>query len=489
MSIRDYKHFIGGRYVDGVGTDSIERVSPANGQTVARYARGTTGDIDLAIEAARTAFDEGPWPRMSGMDRANILHAWADRLRENKDRLVRIEVEEVGKPIRFARGDIDGAIGLIRYAASLALQMSGSAYTNLGENKTAMIMREPAGVVALITPWNFPALIVAQKAPFALAAGCTVVLKPAEFTSGSAFEMAALAFEAGVPAGVFNVVSGQGAAIGDHLTSHPGIDFVSFTGSTRTGHRVVSNTGRNLVKSSVELGGKSANIVFEDADLDAAIDGALMGVFFNNGECCISGSRLFVQSSIADEFVKQVVERSSRVKVGDPFDEATDVGALIDDQHLAKVAAFVKSGIDEGAELVLGGGIAAGTGGHFHEATIFDRVDPRMTIFREEIFGPVLSVTRFDSVADAIRLANDTIYGLANYVWSRNINTVMTVAKQLRSGLVQANTVIDGAPQLPLAGVKGSGFGYEMGQAGFEEFTQLKTLLIHTGPRTPIFGS
>ncbi len=487
MSERSYQQFIGGRFVDGFGGGVIERRSPNNGRLVARYADGIPQDIDLAVEAARAAFEEGPWPRLSGLERAEVLNRLADLIRDNRERLVCIEVEEAGKPIRFARGDIDGAVGLTRYAASLAMQMAGSTYTNLGAGKTALVAREPIGVVALVTPWNFPALILSQKVPFALAAGCTVVLKPSEFTSGSAFEIAALAAEAGVPAGAFNVVSGYGATVGDHLTSHPGIDFVSFTGSTRTGSRVVGNTARNLVKSSVELGGKSANIVFADADLDAAADGALMGVFFNNGECCVSGSRLLVQSSIADGFIATVVERSRKIKVGDPFDEDTDVGALIDDRHLAKVAGFVRAGVEEGADLVLGGNVAPSAAGHFHEATIFDRVEPGMTIFREEIFGPVLSVTRFDTLDDAVRLANDTAYGLSNYVWSKNIDTVLTVARRLKSGWVQANTIIDGAPQLPLTGVKGSGFGYEMGQAGFEEFTQLKTLLIHTGPRIPVF--
>jgi len=487
MSARTYSQFIGGRFVESFGGGVIERRSPSDGRLVAQYGAGAPEDIDLAVEAARSAFEEGPWPRLSGLERAGILNGLADAIRDNRDRLVRIEVEEVGKPIRFARGDIDGAAGLTRYAASLAMQMAGSTHTNIGEGKTALITREAVGAVALVTPWNFPALILSQKVPFALAAGCTVVLKPSEFTSGSAFEIAALAVEAGVPAGVFNVVSGYGATVGDHLTAHPGIDFVSFTGSTRTGRRVVENTSRNLARSSVELGGKSANIVFADADLEAAADGALTGVFFNNGECCVAGSRLFVQASVADEFIAKVVARSRKIKVGDPFEDDTDIGALIDDRHLAKVADFVRSGVEEGAELVLGGNVAAGGAGHFHEATIFDRVDPNMAIFREEIFGPVLSITRFDTTEDAIRLANDTAYGLANYVWSRNIDTVLTVARQLRSGWVQANTVIDGAPQLPLTGAKGSGFGYEMGQAGFEEFTRLKTLLIHTGPRSPVF--
>lgn len=489
MPVRTYRQFIGGRQIDGSGAGTIERRSPSDGLPVARYCEGTVEDVDLAVDAARAAFDEGPWPRLSGMERAATLNRLADLMHQNRDRLVRIEVEETGKPIRFARGDLDGAVGLVRYAASLAMQMSGTTYTNLGTQKTGLLTREPVGVVALVTPWNFPALIVAQKMPFALAAGCTAVLKPSVFTSGTAFEIAELASQAGLPAGVFNVVSGHGASVGDHLTSHPGVDFVSFTGSTRNGQQVVANTARNLAKSSVELGGKSANIVFADADLDAAVDGALMGVFFNNGECCISGSRLFVQSSVADEFVARVVDRSRRIKVGDPFDETTDVGALIDGRHLERVMGFVRSGVEEGAELLLGGRPAPDMAGHFLEATIFDRVDPKMTIFREEIFGPVLSVTRFDTVEDAIRLANDTAYGLANYIWSKNIDTVLGVSRQLRSGLVQANTIIDGAPQLPLTGVKGSGFGYEMGQAGFEEFTQLKAVLIHTGPRAPVFGA
>ncbi|MEI2302384.1 aldehyde dehydrogenase family protein [Ensifer sp. MJa1] len=487
MSARQYTHFIDGRF-DASADAHVERKAPATGEIVARFASGQIGDMDRAVAAARAAFDKGPWPSMSGMERAEILNKYADLVRANFDRLVRIEVEEVGKPIRFARGDISGVVGLIRYAASLALQMAGTTYTNLGAGKTAMIMREPVGVVGLITPWNFPALILSQKVPFALAAGCTVVVKPSEFTSGSALELAALATEAGVPAGVFNVVTGKGSVVGQHLTEHPGIDFISFTGSTQVGQTVIEASARNVVKTSMELGGKAANIVFADADLDAAVDGALMGVFFNNGECCVSGSRLFVETSIADEFIKRVAQRSAQLKVGNPFDEDTDIGAMIDEKHFNKVLEFVRSGVDEGATLLTGGAAAKSGSGHFVEATIFDHVAPSMTIFKEEIFGPVLSVTRFDTVDEVIELANSSIYGLSNYVWSKNIDTVLTVTKRLKSGWVQANTIIDGAPQLPLSGVKGSGFGYEMGQAGFEEFTQLKTLFIHTGPRQPVFA-
>lgn len=487
MPTRQYTHFINGRF-DGDAASYVDRKSPASGELVARFATGDVADMDRAVAAARAAFDHGPWSRMGGMERAEVLNKFADLIRKNFDRLVRIEVEEVGKPIRFARGDIEGSVGLIRYAASLAMQMSGSTYTNLGANKTALLMREPVGVVALITPWNFPALILMQKVPFALAAGCAVVVKPSEFTSGSAFELAALAAEAGVPNGVFNVVSGKGSVIGQSLTEHPGVDFISFTGSTRIGQNVIEASAKNIVKTSLELGGKSANIVFADADLDAAVDGALMGVFFNNGECCVSGSRLFVQSSIAEEFVRRVSERAALLKVGNPFDEDTDIGAMIDSKHMSTVMGFVESGVSEGAKLLTGGSAVENSAGNFVQPTVFDHVTPQMTIFKEEIFGPVLSVTRFETLDEVVALANDSIYGLSNYVWSKNIDTVMTVASRLKSGWVQANTVIDGAPQLPLAGVKGSGFGYEMGQAGFEEFTQIKTLFIHTGSRQPVFA-
>ncbi|WP_439622266.1 aldehyde dehydrogenase family protein [Shinella sp.] len=488
MTVRDYSHYIAGAYEAWNG-ETVERRSPASGETVARYASGTPADIDRAVEAARNAFESGDWSELSGMERAEVLNRLADLIQENFERLVRIEVEETGKPIRFARGDINGAVGLTRYAASLGMQMAGTTYTNLGRDRTALIMREPVGVVGLVTPWNFPALILMQKVPFALAAGCTVVVKPSEFTSGSTLEIAALASKAGLPDGVFNVVSGKGAVVGQRLTDHPGVDFISFTGSTRVGRNVIESSAKNIVKTSMELGGKSANIVFADADLDAAVDGALMGVFFNNGECCVSGSRLFVQSKIADEFIARVARRAAELKVGDPFDDKTDIGAMIDENHFGKVLDFVKSGVAEGAKLLTGGEAAKLGSGHYVQPTVFDHVTPSMTIFQEEIFGPVLSVTRFDTLDEVIGLANDSQYGLSNYVWSKNIDTVMTVSRRLKSGWVQANTIIDGAPQLPLTGVKGSGFGYEMGQAGFEEFTQLKTLFLHTGPRQPVFGS
>ncbi|ASY62582.1 Aldehyde dehydrogenase [Sinorhizobium sojae CCBAU 05684] len=487
MSTRQYTHFINGRF-EREAASYVDRTSPASGELVARFASGQVADMDRAVAAARAAFDHGPWPQMSGMQRTEILNKFADLVEKNFDRLVRIEVEEVGKPIRFAKGDIAGCVGLIRYAASLAMQMSGTTYTNLGSNKTALLMREPVGVVALITPWNFPALILMQKVPFALAAGCAVVVKPSEFTSGSAFELAALATEAGVPDGVFNVVSGKGSVIGQSLTEHADVDFISFTGSTRIGQTVIEASAKHIVKTSLELGGKSANIVFADADLDAAVDGALMGVFFNNGECCVSGSRLFVQSSIADDFVRRVSERAALLKVGNPFDDDTDIGAMIDSKHLSKVMSLVDTGLTEGAKLLTGGNVVENSAGNFVQPTIFDHVTPSMTIFQEEIFGPVLSVTRFDTLDEVIELANNSIYGLSNYVWSKNIDTVMTISRRLKSGWVQANTIIDGAPQLPLTGVKGSGFGYEMGQAGFEEFTQIKTLFLHTGPREPVFA-
>jgi acyl-CoA reductase-like NAD-dependent aldehyde dehydrogenase len=304
-------------------------------------------------------------------------------------------------------------------------------------------------------------------------------------------EIARLAREAGIPAGVINVVTGYGDPAGDTLSASPQVDFVSFTGSTRVGRRIIENSAASVKKTSVELGGKAANIVFADADLDDAVDGVMMGIFFNQGEVCCSGTRLLVQEEVADDFVGRLVGRTAGLKVGDPFEDDTDVGAMIHGQHMDRVLGFVEAAKQDGATLLTGGervveGVS--NGGSFVAPTIFDHVSPSMAVFREEIFGPVLSTTRFKTVDDAIALANDTEYGLANALWSRGLETAMRVSRALRSGTVWVNTVIDGAPQLPFGGYKASGFGREMGNAGLEEFTQAKTILLHTGPRSRVFA-
>jgi betaine-aldehyde dehydrogenase len=487
MQTRRYTHFISNQETSASSDKVIVRSSPATGQPVAEFTDGTTEDARSAIAAARKAFDRGPWPKLSGVERGNFLLALATKLREEKERLAQIECAEVGKPIKFARGDVEGAIALTTYAAGLAAQVHGEVYSNLGPQKHGLVLREPVGVVGLIVPWNFPILILSQKLPFALAAGCTAVIKPSELTSGSALEVARLCCEVGIPEGVVNVVTGYGQTVGEAIVSSPAVDFVSFTGSTVVGRKVISNSANPIKRVSVELGGKAANIVFPDADIREAIDGALFGIFFNNGECCCSATRLLVHEEIAPSFEHALKEAAAKIKLDLPSKDDTDIGPLIHEDHLKKVMSFVDTGKREGGTLLIGGQrVTRGDleQGLFVEPTIFSGVKPEMSIFRHEIFGPVLSVSRFQSTEEAIALANDTEYGLANALWTKNIDTALTVSQALRSGTVWVNTMIDGSPQLPFGGYKASGFGREMGNAGLEEFTQVKTILFHSGKRT-----
>lgn len=486
---RSLQSFVDGQWVDGEG-DPFERHSPSTGALVSLVARTSAAQVDAAVRAARRAFDEGPWPRMTAFERAAVLNKVADLIDANAEELARLDAEEGGKPLRLAEGDIAGAATLTRYAAALGLHMQGTTYTNNGPDYTGMILREPAGVVGLVTPWNFPALILCQKLPFALAAGCTAVVKPSEFTSSSSAAIVRLYEEAGLPAGALSLVLGDGA-VGQALTEHPGVDVVSFTGSTATGRRVIDASKGNLKKLSLELGGKAANIVFADADLDAALEGALFGAFFNNGECCVAQSRLLVQHDVADEFVARLHDRAEALRVGNPLSRTTDVGALIHERHLASVLGHVERGAEQGAQVVTGGTKLQGpdvVDGQFIAPTILDHVTRGSGAFTDEIFGPVLSVTRFADAAEAISLANHVEYGLSNTVWSKDIDKVLTAAKALRSGTVYVNTTIDGPPQMPFGGYGESGIGREMGQAGFEEFTELKSVNIRTARHPSTFG-
>ncbi|RQV59914.1 aldehyde dehydrogenase family protein [Burkholderia cenocepacia] len=480
QAARTYGQHIGG---ETVSSDSvIQRVAPGTGKCVATFVEGTQLDAQRAIEAARRAFDTGGWPQRSGIDRARLLNRWADLVEADKERLATIDAEEVGKPIRFARGDLEGVVTLTRYAASLAMQIHGETFADAGPSKMGLVLREPVGVAGLIVPWNFPALIFSQKVPFALAAGCTVVVKPSEFTSGSALELVRLAEKAGIPAGVINVVTGYGNPVAETIVTSPDVDIVSFTGSTETGRKVIRNSADTIKRVAVELGGKAANIVFDDADLDAAVDGVVFGIFFNNGECCVSQPRLLVQDTIADEFVRRVTEATKRLVFGDPLDDATDVGPLIHPGHYQKVESLVRQGIEEGAT-VMTGGVPAESNGSYFPPTVLEGVGRNATLFREEIFGPVLTVTRFRSLDEAVELANSTQYGLGNSVWSKDIDRCMSVGRKLKSGVVFVNTTIDGQPQYPFGGYKQSGYGREMGKYGLEEYTAVKTLSIHLGER------
>lgn len=485
---RHYASLIGGERRESGRL--IDRYGPATGTVIAQVDGANAHVVGEAVTAARIAFDTGPWPHMTGFERAVVLQRVADLIDAHADELAALDAAEGGKPLRLTQGDIAGAATLTRYAASLAMTMHGDTVTNAGPDFTGLVLREPLGVAGLIIPWNFPALILCQKLPFALGAGCTAVAKPSELTTGSALLMADLYEEAGLPSGVFNVVTGDGEA-GQALAEHPGVDMISFTGSTATGQRVVRASATHMTKVHMELGGKAAGLVFADADLEDALAGVLFGGFFNNGECCVSQSRLLVQDSVADEFLAELTRRARDLVLGSPLDAATDVGPLIHDGHLSKVLGYVDQGRAAGAEVAVGGGRTSRAelaGGYYFEPTVLDRVTPDMSVFTEEIFGPVLTATRFTDAADAAALANAVPYGLSNSIWSKNIDTVLDTAKKLQSGTVYVNTAIDAPPTMPFGGYKASGYGREMGQAGFDEYTELKSINIRTGSRAGAFA-
>jgi acyl-CoA reductase-like NAD-dependent aldehyde dehydrogenase len=484
IQTQTYRMLIGGEWVESASGEWIERQSPAHDVTVSRYPRGTAADTDRAVAAARRAFETGPWAHAPGADRAALLARVGARIREQTEALARIETLESGKPIRQARDEMGWAAGLWDYAAALARQLHGDTYNQLGAAALGLTLREPVGVVGLITPWNFPLLIVSQKLPFALAAGCACVVKPSEFTSGTALRLGALLREAGLPDGVVNIVTGFGDPVGARLCAHEDVDLISFTGSTRVGKAVVAASQGNLKKVALELGGKNPQIVFPDADLDAALDAVVFGVYFNMGECCNSGSRVLLHESIADDFVARVVERSRAVNVGDPLEESTQVGAIVNPAQFDKILSYIDAGRKDGARVCLGGAPIPSPAGRFIQPTVIDRVRPEMKLAREEVFGPVLAVLRFQDADEAVRIANDTLYGLSASVWTRDLDTAVGLSRRIRTGTVWINTFMDGAPELPFGGYRQSGLGRELGRFAVEEYTELKTVYMHLGPRT-----
>ncbi|MFT4159363.1 aldehyde dehydrogenase family protein [Shinella sp.] len=480
---RDFRMLIDGVWTEGAGS-ALERVAPGHGVVVSRYPAGTKADAERAIAAARKAFDEGPWPRMTGAERSNILLRAADLIAAKADELAFLDCIESGKPISQAKGELSGATDIWRYAAALARDLHGESYNTLGEGTLGVVLREAIGVVSIITPWNFPFLIVSQKLPFALAAGCTTVVKPSELTSGSTLLLGEILIEAGVPAGVVNIATGAGPEVGSVMTTHPDVDMVSFTGSTGVGRLTMANAAQTLKKVSLELGGKNPQIVFRDADLDAFIDAAVFGAYFNAGECCNAGSRLILHRSIASEVTARVAELARKVKVGDPLDPTTQVGAIITPQHLEKIGAYVDGAAKAGASVALGGTALDLGLGQFMAPTILSGVKPDMAIAREEVFGPVLSVLTFETTDEAIRIANAIDYGLSAGVWSRDFDTCLTIGRKVRAGTVWMNTFMDGASELPFGGYRQSGLGRELGRHAVEDYTETKTLNMHMGART-----
>ena len=475
---RRYSMLIGGRNVPALSGETITRESPAHpGRIVATIPKGSRADAEAAIAAARTAFDSGPWPKMTGGERARIMYRVGDLIEANIEELATIEALEVGKAISQARGEMGFSATLWRYAAGHAQGLEGETHNDLGPNAIGLIFREPAGVVGIITPWNFPLLIGSERIPWAIGAGCTVVIKPSEFTSGSTIRLAELAREAGLPDGVFNVVTGYGADVGQIFAEHPDVDVVNFTGSQRVGRIIGSLAGQNIKKAGLELGGKGPQVVFADADLDAAAAKISGGAFHCSGQACIAGSRLIVHDSIADKLLEKVNALAEKIITGDPLDDASNVGALIHQAHLEKVAGYVTQGKADGAEVITGGAVL-GQSGAFYAPTIFTGVKPEMSIARDEIFGPVLSTFRFIDPEEAIRLANDTPFGLSACVWSNNLSTALQAIRRIKAGRTWINGMGDGSPQMPIGGYKQSGVGRELGRHGFDEYSELKNVHV-----------
>lgn len=477
------RHFIDGKFIDSADGQTSERVSPSHGIVVSQAALGSNAETELAVKAARTAFDDGRWSRLAGKDRSVILNKVADLIEQNEERLAVMETLESGKPISQSRGECGGAADLWRYAASLARTVHGESHNALGDDIMGVVLKEPIGVVSIITPWNFPFWILSQKLPFALAAGCTCVVKPSEVTPSTTAMLGALLIEAGLPAGVCNIVLGYGDPVGSLLSTHDDVDMVTFTGSTAVGKLITASAGATLKKVALELGGKNPQVIFPDADLESAADAVAFGVYFNVGQCCNSSSRIIVHEDIADSFVARVVELSRSVAFGNPMNPDTQVGAIVTEEHRAKIDRYVKEAVEAGAEVCIGGQTLAvsGLGEQFYQPTVVRGVTPDMAIAREEVFGPVLTVLTFKTFEEAVALTNDSVYGLSAGVWSENIHTCLEFARRAEAGTIWTNTWMDGFPEMTFGGMKQSGQGREIGSYGFEEFLEVKSLVMRIG--------
>lgn len=474
----EQRHVIGGKRVVSESGATFETLDPATGETLAAVSYAERADVDNAVAAAREAFAVGSeWRRMAPGARGDVIAQLAALVERHADELAELECLDNGKPLKFAkRVDVRGAVNHLRYFAGWPTKIEGTTLPLSVPNLFGYTQREPVGVVAQIIPWNFPLLMTAHKAAPALAAGCTVVLKPAEQTPLSALRIAELALEAGIPPGVFNVIAGDGAT-GKALVAHPGVDKISFTGSTAVGREIGATAGRDLKRVTLELGGKSPNIILPDADFDAAVKGSFTGIYFNSGQVCAAASRLFVPQKNFDEVLDRLTEQATRTVPGPGLEPATFVGPVVSAEQHDRVRTYLDRGRVE-ADLVAGGGADRRNGGYFVEPTVFTTGDDSATIVREEIFGPVLVAQAYESLEEVAARANDTDYGLAAGVWTQSLSSAHRLASLLHAGQVYVNTWNPGDPVAPFGGFKSSGVGREHGREGLDAYLETKSVLM-----------
>ena len=470
---------IDGQWVDG--SKRFDTINPATGEVLTQIAAASSADVDRAVEAARRALEDrdSPWRKLSASERGRLIWKLADMLEKNIDEFAELETLDNGKPIFESRYvDMPMVIDVLRYYAGLATKIHGET-VNTVETAFTYTLREPVGVVGLIVPWNFPLLLASWKVGPALACGNTIVWKPASQTSLTTLRFGKLAIEAGMPAGVINIVTGPGE-VGRTMVKHPGINKIAFTGSTAVGQEIMRSAADTVKRITLELGGKSPNIVFADSDIDNAVKGAITGIFYGKGEVCNAGSRLFLERKVKDEFTEKLVARAAKMRPADPLDPKTRLGAIVSQEQMQTVLGYIESGKKDGANLVAGGNRVSVDGGKgfFIEPTIFGDVKNDMTIAREEIFGPVLSVLSFDDIDEVIEQANNNPYGLAAAVWTRDVKKAHSVSRRLKAGTVWINTYGLMDASLPFGGYKSSGFGRELGAHAIEHYTEMKTVWL-----------
>jgi aldehyde dehydrogenase (NAD+) len=476
--VRQTKLLIGNKWVDSESGKRFDTINPATGEVICSVAEADAADVDKAVRSARKAFEEGEWSKLSASERGRLLYKLADLIEKHADELAELETLDNGKPLSDSKkADLPLVIACYRYYAGWADKIQGKTIPINGPY-FCYTRLEPVGVVGQIIPWNFPLLMQAWKLGPALAAGNTVVLKPAEQTPLSALRVGELIVEAGFPPGVVNVLPGYGPTAGGAIARHQDVDKVAFTGSTEVGHLIMEHAAQtNLKRVTLELGGKSPAIVFADADMDQAIEGTHFGLFFNQGQCCCAGSRVYVEERCYDEFVEKSAKRAKARKVGDPFDPKTEQGPQVDQAQFDKVMSYIDVGKKEGARLVCGGDRAGGKG-YFVEPTVFADVKDGMKIAREEIFGPVMSIMKFSSVDDVVKRANSTMYGLAAAVWTKDVSKAYTIANKVRAGTVWVNCYDVFDAGAPFGGFKQSGMGRELGEYGLQQYTEVKTVTV-----------